>query len=220
MKKLSTRLYERLTPEERFRLALEAMARDDEQEMRRLAESCPKKTYTMRDADFIDLLEASRYLALGFSLLWLDAYRRYLALEAAAKAYFDALSFFTWGYVLGANNAWKRAGRKGVLFDVEGREPTDEELREIGLAAAIDGFPEEAAKVLREKANELKILWQGFAAFCADRGLNPEKLLQAWWPPVLDQVRGKRELLEAPVPTEEVEATREAFAAVWERVAG
>jgi hypothetical protein len=219
VKKLSTRLYERLTPEERFKLALEAMARDDEQEMRRLAESYPKKTYTMRDADFIDLLEASRYLAFGFSLLWLDAYSRYLVLEAAAKAYFDALSFFTWGYVLGANNAWRRAGKEGVLFDVEGREPTDAELREIGLAVAIENFPKEAEKILRAKAASLRALWQGFAAFCREKSLDPEVMLN-WWPPVLDQMRRERELLEAPAPAEEAEAAREAFAAVWERVAG
>jgi hypothetical protein len=41
-----------------------------------------------------------------------------------------------------------------------------------------------------------------------------------WWPPVLDQMRRERELLEAPAPAEEAEAAREAFAAVWERVAG
>lgn len=219
MKRLSTRLYERLTPWERFLLTLESMARDDEQEMRRLAESCPKKIYTIRDPEFTDLIDASRYLAFGFSLLWIDAYRRYLALEAAAKAYLDTLSFFVWGYVLGANNAWKRAGKEGVLFDVEGREPTNAELREIGLAAAIDGFQEEAAKVLREKANELKILWQGFAAFCREKNLDPETML-AWWPPVLEQVRRERKLLEAPAPAEEVEEMWEAFAVVWERMAG
>lgn len=219
MKRLNTRLYERLTPEERFRLALEAMARDDEQEMRRLAESCPKKTYAIRDPAFTDLVDASRYLAFGFSLLWLDAYRLYLVLQAAAEAYFDALSLFTWGYVLGANNAWKRAGKESVLFDVEGREPTDAELREVGLAAAIEGFPKGAEKILREKAASLRALWQGFAAFCREMSLDPEAML-SWWPPVLDQVRRERKWLEAPAPAEEVEAAREAFAAVWERVAG
>lgn len=219
MKKLSTRLYERLTSEERFRLALEAMARDDQEEMRRLAESCPKKTYGIRDPAFTDLIDASRHLAFGFFLLWLDAYSRYLVLEAAAEAYFDALSFFAWGYVLGANNAWRRAGRKGVLFDVEGREPTDGELREIGFVVAIDNFPKEAEKILRQKAASLRALWKGFAAFCREKSLDPEVML-SWWPPMLDQVRREREWLEAPAPAEEAEAAREAFAAVWEMVAG
>lgn len=41
-----------------------------------------------------------------------------------------------------------------------------------------------------------------------------------WWPPVLDQVRRERKLLEASAPAEEVEEMREAFAVVWDRVTG
>jgi len=47
------RLYDRLTAQERVRLVLEAMAREDHEEMKRLAEACPRKTYTMADADYI-----------------------------------------------------------------------------------------------------------------------------------------------------------------------
>lgn len=39
------KLYERLTPEERFALDVEAMARGDAEESRRLVDTCPRRTY-------------------------------------------------------------------------------------------------------------------------------------------------------------------------------
>src|SRR4030095_3084707 len=45
-------LYDRLTPEERFRLDVEAMARDDSEESRRLVDTCPRHSYTMTDLAF------------------------------------------------------------------------------------------------------------------------------------------------------------------------
>ena len=43
------KLYDRLTPEERFALDVEAMARGDEEESRRLVDTCPRLGYTMTD---------------------------------------------------------------------------------------------------------------------------------------------------------------------------
>ena len=43
------KLYGRLTPEERFKLDMEAMARGDEEESRRLVETCPRRSYVMND---------------------------------------------------------------------------------------------------------------------------------------------------------------------------
>ena len=41
-------------PPERLTLVIEAMARDDAEEVRRLQQTCPKVTYTERDAEFTD----------------------------------------------------------------------------------------------------------------------------------------------------------------------
>ena len=41
------KLYDRLTPEERFRLDVEAMARGDEEESELLTRTCQRETYTM-----------------------------------------------------------------------------------------------------------------------------------------------------------------------------
>jgi hypothetical protein len=55
--------YDRLEPEERFRAALEAAAREDEDERRHLADTCPRKDYRMTDAAYLDRVDASRDLA-------------------------------------------------------------------------------------------------------------------------------------------------------------
>jgi hypothetical protein len=43
------RHYDKLTPEERFRLDVLAMARGDFQESERLVSSCPRESYTMNE---------------------------------------------------------------------------------------------------------------------------------------------------------------------------
>ena len=53
MKKINlTKLYDRFTPEERLRLVIEALAREDDEEIGRLIASCPYKTYTQTDIAF------------------------------------------------------------------------------------------------------------------------------------------------------------------------
>ena len=46
------KFYDRLTPEERFRLLIEALVRGDEGEWRNLEKSCPKRIYEMSDVAY------------------------------------------------------------------------------------------------------------------------------------------------------------------------
>ena len=57
-------LYDRLTPEERFRLDVLALARGDEEESERLTATCPRRDYTMNDWDFVGRWEAARDLSM------------------------------------------------------------------------------------------------------------------------------------------------------------
>ena len=66
-----------LTPDERFRLALAALVRDDEAEIRRLVATCPRYTYTMADTAFYDQWRASDDVAKTFGVLWLWTLHRY-----------------------------------------------------------------------------------------------------------------------------------------------
>jgi hypothetical protein len=63
-----TRHYRLLTADDRFRLVLEAKARQDEAEVDRLKRSCPTKTYRMSDGACADRFEAGELIAPAVSL--------------------------------------------------------------------------------------------------------------------------------------------------------
>src|SRR5215208_8518731 len=65
-------LYDRLTPEESFRLDVLALARGDEEESKRLTATCPRRDYTMNDWGFVGRWEAARELAI---LAYMDVTR-------------------------------------------------------------------------------------------------------------------------------------------------
>jgi Adenylate and Guanylate cyclase catalytic domain/Double zinc ribbon len=86
-----------------------------------------------------DLREASSRVADQFAILWLATVLDYHLSIAAEFGYIGRIQNFVKGYAPGANATAKRARPSGRgPFDVE---PTDEELDEIGFAAAVDGFP-------------------------------------------------------------------------------
>jgi hypothetical protein len=53
-------LNDRLTPEERFRLVVLAMARGDEEESERLTATCPRRDHIMKDRGFVGRWEAAQ----------------------------------------------------------------------------------------------------------------------------------------------------------------
>ena len=185
--------------------------------MDRLGRSCPREGWKIADPAYTDLLDQSRLTAACFTFLWLSAAQDYRASIYATESYFSAMRSWIKGYAEGANSAWKRAGRKKVLFDVEGRQPSAEELDEIGFAAAIDGFPEKYEKRHQKLASGVKGTYEGFVRFCQAVGVEPEKLL-AWYPPILADIEDLQGLLENDEikPDEEL-ATRvfEALVTNW-----
>jgi hypothetical protein len=115
------RHYDRLTPEERFRLDVLAMARGDEVESERLVGSCPRFSYTMNDRGFAGRWQGAIeitlrvYIPLGEQLAKLqlvDAFREMipysqsLLSNIAFDAYFD-------GHESGSRHAWTYAGKSG-----------------------------------------------------------------------------------------------------------
>ena len=68
MKGIKPIVYESLTPAQRVIASIEALARGDEEEKRRLVTSCPKKTYTMTDAAYSDKMEALLDMAMAVEL--------------------------------------------------------------------------------------------------------------------------------------------------------
>jgi len=86
------RLYDRLTPEERFRLDVLALARGDEEESERLTATCPRRGYTMNDWGFVGRWEAARELGM---LAYMDVARCLdkIKMIAAFRGLFPYLRF-------------------------------------------------------------------------------------------------------------------------------
>jgi len=82
MKKFNHNLLEHLTAKQRISLSFEAQAREDEAEFQRLADTCPRKSYTGPDLAFRKSWDAIVSLSLatecdlrGHALSWLMAMR-------------------------------------------------------------------------------------------------------------------------------------------------
>jgi hypothetical protein len=206
------RLYDRLTPEERFRLKVLALARGDEEESERLTATCPRRDYTMYDWGFVGRWEAAQELAL---LTYVDVVRRldkikmvgafrgvvpYLTTiwqDDVHMAYFD-------GHKAGSRHAWKWSGKEGEPPGGEADEeeaernadPTiDEDLQKWtaeGRYARLEGKLEEME---RELVGEALTAWLGFADFCEQEiGLEAKDLVEALARPFAEGARDLEEL--------------------------
>ena len=206
------RLYDRLTPEERFRLDVLALARGDEEESERLTATCPRRDYTMNDWGFVGRWEVARELAL---LAYVDVVRRLdkIKMIGAFRGLFPYLStiwqddvheaYFD-GHMAGSRHAWNRSGKTGEPPGWEADEeeaernadPTiDEDLQKWtgeGTYARLAGKLEEMEG---ELVREALTAWLGFARFCEqEMGLEAEKLLEALARPFAEGVRDLEEL--------------------------
>src|SRR5215203_4864839 len=206
------RLYDRLTPEERFRLKVLALAREDEEESERLTATCPRRDYTMNDWAFVGCWEAARELAL---LAYVDVVRRLdkIKMIVAFRSLFPYLStiwqddvhwaYFD-GHYAGSHHAWNRSGKTGEPPGWEADEEEaerntdttmDEDLQKWsgeGRYACLEGKLEEME---RELVRQALTAWLGFAGFCdKEMGLEAENLLKALARPFAERVRELEEL--------------------------
>ena len=206
------RLYDRLTPEERFRLDVLALARGDEEESERLTATCPRRGYTMNDWGFVGRWEAARELAM---LAYMDVSRCLdkIKVIAAFRGMFPFLSTIWqddvhWAYFdghkAGSRHAWNRSGKTGEPPGWEADEeeaernadPTiDEDLQKWtseGKYARLEGKLEEME---RELVGEALTAWLGFARFCErEMGLKAKDLVEALARPFAEVVRDLEEL--------------------------
>jgi hypothetical protein len=206
------RLYDRLTPEERFRLKVLALARGDEEESERLTATCPRRDYTMNDWGFVRRWEAAQELAM---CTYVDVVRRLdkIKMIGAFRSLFpylgtiwedDVHSAYFDGHMAGSRHAWNRSGKAGEPPGWEADEeeaernadPTiDEDLKKWtgeGRYARLAGTLEEME---RELVREALTAWLGFARLCErEMGLEAEKLLEALARPFAEGVRDIEEL--------------------------
>src|SRR5215213_10981895 len=205
------RLYDRLTPQERFRLDVLALARGDEEESERLTATCPRRGYTMNDRGFVGRWEAARELAL---LTYVDVVRRLdkIKMIVAFRSLFRYLStiwqddvheaYFD-GHEAGCRHAWNRSGKAGEPPGWEADEeadrnadPTiDEDRKKWTGEGRYDRLEGKLEQMERELVREARTAWLGFAGFCAqEMGLQAEKLLEALARPFAERVRDLKAL--------------------------
>ena len=165
------RLYDRLTPEERYRLDVLALARGDAEESERLVASCPRRGYTMHDRGFIWRWETARNLAM---VAYADVTRCLdkVRIIEAFRGMFPYLRVF-WqhdlhevylaGHEAGRRRAWNGCGKTGEPPGWEADEEAernadpsiDEDLRRWsgeGRYARLGGKLEEIERGLLREA--------------------------------------------------------------------
>ncbi len=201
------KLYNRFTSEERFRLVIEALSRGDEEEAKRLAETCPRATYSMSEPACGDRLRASWEIAMVLcldlaprlaKLRMIEAFRETLpnhfnrCIDEAHFAYLD-------GHQAGSKRAWEAAGKEG---DPPGwEEEGDEELRRVTsrLEEEAKDFVDLLEELARHIVRDSLTMWKAFEGFCTKELLvEPEKLIKAWFEPMLPEIEKLKKMPDPP----------------------
>jgi hypothetical protein len=159
-----------LGPEERFRVALAALARDDEDEVRRLFESCPTRLYREPDAAFMNRWEAWRVFAVGVTWLGYGLRSRAACAEAlracaesAAGSAADAAAYA----------AWKVARAHGQLGDRDLDAVAEQVHARLSGIVAVGRDAQAAALA------DLAAFEAGLDALAGDLGVQPALLRAA-----------------------------------------
>ena len=220
------RYYDRLTPEERFRLDVLATAQGDEEESELLLRTCQRETYTMNHRGFTGRwtgafeITLRMYIAINNELAKLqmiDAFRELvpysqtLSHNIAFDAYFsghESGSRHARGQAKmeGAPPQWPDDGPNGEIMepDEDEQDPAIERDTE-SLEATVEKYgeflPELLDRLERELATDALSLWEGFAAFCDESvGVPADRI---------EDLKSRAERLELEPKAETVEQIRE-----------
>src|SRR3712207_5217066 len=201
------RFYDRLTPEERFRLDVLATARGDEEESELLLRICQRETYIMNHRGFTGRwtgtfeITLRMYIAINHELAKLQmigAFRELVPYSQTLSHNIAFDAYFT-GHKSGSYHAWNAAGKAGrppawleleMEPDEDERNPAMErDMEELGAIVEKYGefLPELMDKLERELATNALSLWEGFAAFCEECvGVAAEKVIAVVLKPVAE----------------------------------
>ena len=236
------KLYDRLSPSERFRLDVEAQARGDEAESRRLVDTCPMRTYNMTDWAFSGrcqttteillavCVELSQYMS---RLNMIDAIRETLP-YAHVVYHNETDSAYLSGHEAGSRYAWKRAGMDG---DPPGWAPLDEE-GESTDAEDFDPAIDEALETLNARLEEADImpglltrledkttqeawtLFEAFSSFCREElEVEPEKVTKALFEPIVarfEDLKARKEQFDTEADEGVASEYAAAFSEAWQ----
>lgn len=237
------KLYDRLTPSERFRLDVEAQARGDEAESRRLVDTCPIRNYNMTDWAFSGrwqiiteivlavCVDLSQYMS---RLNMIDAIRE--TLPCARNIYHNETdSAYLSVHEAGSRYAWKRAGMEGdppgwaplledgeiSEADAEDFDPAIEEALEARgeRLAEADIMPEFLTRLEEKTTQEAWTLFETFSSFCREElEVEPEKVTKALFEPIVarfEDLKARREKFSVHPDKDRTSEYAAAFSEVW-----
>ena len=216
------KLYDQFTPDERFRLTVQALAREDRAEVDRLGRACPWNTH----GSYVERLEAGTYLTMAVllelapklaKLRMIEAFRllgQYLEnLEenATVTTYLD-------GFEAGARAAWGRAGRTGRMPRLHADDADLDAATERG--AELRATYERVVEMLAtHMAADARAPWEAFERFCRDElELPPRTVIAAWVRPGLANLEEFAPALEAAeADTVAVDTLADLLRCAWRR---
>jgi hypothetical protein len=235
----AARYYDRLTPEERFRLDVLATARGDVEESELLTRTCPRETYTMNHRGYTGRwtgtyeITLRMYIAINnelSKLQMIDAFRELVPYSQTLSHNIAFDAYFT-GHESGSYHAWNAAGKTGrppawpepeMEPDEDERDPAMErDMEELGATVEKYGefLPELLEKLERDLATDALSLWEGFCSFCDECvGVPAEKVIAVVLEPVVDRIEDLKSLaerLELEPDAKTVEQIREGLAQSW-----
>jgi len=201
--------YPTLTGNERFRMAIAALARKDDEDLALLRTTCPMKTYTAIDEDFQSQWEQSARVVRLFAMMWLTTVIWLREAEVNHVRARTARDYFCEGYVMGANAAWAEAGGKEAYL-----APEDFERYRQQHGSETEKRNDEGEQAYSERCAGLKTTWAGFARFCTAVDFAPETLL-GWWSGAGEYIESARAVLDSDLPIDEDAANEMCRMYLW-----
>jgi hypothetical protein len=202
--------YDRLEPHERFRAVMEAAARGDDAERRRLVDTCPILQGRFADPDYIERLDVSENMAMAVAID-LGPRLAKLGMLAAVRALPKAVA-------LGVDAAAAGdGGRKlGWLPGDDGLNPED--VREV-VDETLGPLFREAEDQIRSQA---AAVYGAFGRVCREEmGVEPQTMLKANLGPLYHEALGLDKLDGAKPDKAALAGWHSLFQRKWrERVGG
>ncbi len=228
------RLYDRFSADERFRLVVEAMVRGDEKEVQRLSDTCPREIYRMTELPYRDRITRSMDITMGVCLALVPRLAQLKLIEAFRKTlpYIfnycedEAILAYLDGHEVGSRRAWETAGKEGAPPGWGERDEGYEEDEDPVIEEDLDKITARLARPTTRFIAHLEELecsitkdaltvWAAFANFCnKELLLEPEKLLKAWFEPMLPEIERLESLRAEDSPQLEPEGLEEYEAAL------
>ena len=179
--------------------------------MKRLLESCPRKTYLMKEVDFAGRWEAAKEIVemlclalapLLAKLETIESFRKALPYLSTSYINQGVLAYLD-GHQAGEKRGWEAAGKTGDPPEWKARKGGDEgdegpemdqemqSLRRLTKrlekrSGAVVGPLEELERNLLEEA---LTIWTAFAQCCSEEcGVEPEKLVKVCCEPMVSEI--------------------------------